>query len=46
VRYVFRHGDGRVTSAALLAPSMPILRRTADNPDGLDPPVIAAGAGR
>jgi non-heme chloroperoxidase len=44
VRYVSRHGDGRVASAVLLAPTMPMLRRTADNPDGLDAAAIAASA--
>jgi len=36
VRYLSRHGDGRVARVALLTPTMPYLVRAPDNPDGLD----------
>src|SRR5687768_4516669 len=44
VRYVSRHGDWRVERMVLLAPIMPLLLKTADNPAGLDPSVVAASA--
>lgn len=44
VRYVSRYGDGRVERAVLLAPTTPMLLKTADNPDGLDESVVAASA--
>ena len=36
VRYLTRHGSGRVARAVLLAPLLPLLVKTADNPDGID----------
>jgi non-heme chloroperoxidase len=36
VRYVTRHGSGRVARAVFLAPIMPLLVKLADNPDGID----------
>jgi len=33
-RYIGGHGDGRITSVALLAPTTPFLLHTADNPYG------------
>jgi len=42
VRYLSRHGDSRVARIVLVAPTTPLLRRTADNPDGLDPALIEA----
>jgi non-heme chloroperoxidase len=39
-RYLATHGNGRVRAAALLAPLPPLLPRTADNPDGIDPGVL------
>jgi pimeloyl-ACP methyl ester carboxylesterase len=42
VRYLTRHGDARIARLALIAPTTPLLRRTADNPDGLDPALIEA----
>lgn len=36
VRYLTRHGSGRVTRIALLAPTTPFLLKTADNPNGID----------
>jgi pimeloyl-ACP methyl ester carboxylesterase len=44
VRYMTRHGDRRVARAILLAPILPMLLRTPDNPDGLDPVIAAASA--
>jgi len=41
-RYVSRYGEGRVERAVLLAPTTPLLVRTQDNLDGLDPDVLAA----
>jgi non-heme chloroperoxidase len=35
VRYLSRHGDGRVAGIVLSAPTTPFLLRTDDNPDGL-----------
>ncbi len=42
VRYLSRHGEDRVERAVLLAPTTPLLVRTDDNRDGLDPDVLAA----
>ena len=42
VRYLTRHGDARVARLVLVAPVTPLMRRTADNPDGLDPALIDA----
>ncbi len=42
VRYLTRHGDARIARLVLIAPTTPLLRRTADNPDGLDPALIEA----
>ena len=36
VRYLTRHGSGRVARIALLAPTTPFLLKTADNPNGID----------
>jgi non-heme chloroperoxidase len=36
VRYLSRHGPGRVSRAVFVAPTLPFALRTADNPDGLD----------
>lgn len=35
VRYLSRHGDGRVARAILLGSTTPMLRETADNPTGI-----------
>ena len=37
VRYLTRHGGDRVARIALLGTTTPLLARTADNPDGIDP---------
>lgn len=37
VRYLTRHGSGRVARAVLVGATTPFLLRTADNPDGIDP---------
>jgi pimeloyl-ACP methyl ester carboxylesterase len=42
IRYLTRHGDSRVARLVLVAPTTPLLRRTADNPDGVDPAMIDA----
>jgi len=42
VRYLSRHGDVRIARLVLIAPTTPLLRRTTDNPDGLDPALIDA----
>jgi pimeloyl-ACP methyl ester carboxylesterase len=42
IRYLTRHGDSRIARILLIAPTTPLLRRTADNPDGLDPALIDA----
>lgn len=36
VRYLSRHGAGRVSRAVFVSPTLPFALRTADNPDGLD----------
>jgi non-heme chloroperoxidase len=36
VRYLAIHGPGRVTAAVLVAPLLPFLLKTADNPGGID----------
>jgi len=40
-RHLARHGDTRINRLVLIAPTTP-LRRTADNPGGLDPALIDA----
>jgi non-heme chloroperoxidase len=42
VRYLSRHGDARIARLVLIAPTTPLIRRTADNPDGVDPALIDA----
>ena len=42
IRYLTRHGDARIARLVLIAPVTPLLRRTADNPDGLEPALIDA----
>ena len=36
VRYLSRHGSSRISRILLLAPTMPFILKTADNPDGVD----------
>jgi non-heme chloroperoxidase len=36
VRYLTRHGDGRVARLVLLAPTTPFVLKTPENPDGVD----------
>jgi non-heme chloroperoxidase len=42
VRYLTRHGSGRVARIALIAPTTPCLMRMPDNPDGLPQAVFEA----
>jgi non-heme chloroperoxidase len=42
VRYVSRYGAGRVTGAVFVAPQLPLLVKTADNPDGVDEVILDA----
>jgi non-heme chloroperoxidase len=42
VRYVTRHGTGRVSRLALIAPTTPYLLKGPDNPEGLDAQVGVA----
>jgi non-heme chloroperoxidase len=42
VRYLTRHGDARVARMVLVAPTTPVLRRTPDTLDGVDPELIEA----
>ena len=44
IRYLSRHGDDRVDRLVLLAPVTPLVAKTDDNPDGLDPSLLAASA--
>ncbi|WKG04173.1 alpha/beta fold hydrolase [Mycolicibacterium sp. HK-90] len=40
VRYLSRHGSGRVGRAVLVAPQLPLLVKTPDNPDGVDEAIL------
>jgi non-heme chloroperoxidase len=40
VRYLSRHGSARIARAALVAPTLPFLLKTADNPSGFDHAVV------
>ena len=42
VRYATRQGTGRIARAMFLAPGMPLLLKTDDNPDGIDRSLIEA----
>lgn len=42
VRYLTRHGSGRIAGAVLVAPVTPFLLRTADNPHGIDEQMFEA----
>jgi len=42
VRYVARHGTGRLARIALVGPTTPFLMRTADNPSGLPREAMAS----
>ena len=42
VGYLTRHGAGRVSRLALVAPTTPLMARTEDNLDGIDPAVFDA----
>lgn len=44
IRYLSRHGTGRIARVALVAAVTPFLGRAADNPDGVDPAIVAASA--
>jgi pimeloyl-ACP methyl ester carboxylesterase len=41
VRYLSRHGAGRVARLVLISSALPFMMRTADNPDGIDPSIFA-----
>lgn len=43
VRYLSRHGAGRVARVVLIAPITPFTLKTADNPDGVERGVLEAG---
>lgn len=43
VRYLTRHGSGRIRKLVLVAPITPFLMKTADNPDGIDKTIFARG---
>jgi non-heme chloroperoxidase len=40
VRYISRHGNARVSRVVLLAPALPFILRTADNPEGFDQTIL------
>jgi len=40
VRYLSRHGAGRIARIAMVAPNTPLIVKTADNPDGVDRRVL------
>jgi len=45
-RYLAVHGPGRVTAAVLVAPLLPFLLKTHDNPDGIDRSVFDRATAR
>jgi non-heme chloroperoxidase len=40
-RYVTRHGAGRVRKVVMIAPTLPFVLKTADNPNGVDEKALA-----
>jgi pimeloyl-ACP methyl ester carboxylesterase len=42
VRYLSRHGNARVSGAAFVGPQLPLLIKTADNPDGVEEGMLDA----
>jgi non-heme chloroperoxidase len=42
IRYLTRHGGGRVARIVLVSPTTPFPLRTADNPDGIEPALFEA----
>ncbi len=42
IRYLTRHGDSHIARLVMVAPTTPLMRRTADNLDGIDPVLIEA----
>jgi non-heme chloroperoxidase len=42
VRYLTRHGAGRIARIVLIGTTMPMLARAADNPNGIDPAMFEA----
>ena len=42
VRYLTRHGRGRIARLAMIGPTTPLLERRAENPDGLDSAMLEA----
>jgi len=44
-RYLTRHGADRVARVAFLAPAAPILKKTDDNPEGIEPALFEAVRG-
>ena len=42
VRYVTKHGAARVSRAVFVAPLLPLLVKTPDNPDGVEPAYLEA----
>ncbi len=45
VRYLSRHGSDGVSRAVFVAPQLPLLVKTADNPDGVDEEMLEAVIG-
>jgi pimeloyl-ACP methyl ester carboxylesterase len=43
IRYLTRHGTGKVAALVLSAPTAPLVLKTADNPDGIDRSTFEAG---
>jgi non-heme chloroperoxidase len=46
VRYLSRHGAGRIARIAMVAPNTPLIVKTADNPDGVDRRVLEGALAR
>jgi non-heme chloroperoxidase len=46
VRYLSRHGAGRIARVAMVAPNTPMVVKTADNPDGVDRRILEEARAR
>jgi non-heme chloroperoxidase len=46
VRYLSRHGAGRIARIAMVAPNLPLVVKTADNPGGVDRRVLEEARAR
>ncbi|HEY0803262.1 MAG TPA: alpha/beta hydrolase [Steroidobacteraceae bacterium] len=42
VRYISRHQSSRISRIVFVGPALPFTTKTADNPEGIDPPLLEA----